>query len=148
MKPTRFRFTIGQVIALIIESAVLFAALRTPFWPAVLAIQVVLAGFAVDRAKGGNGIYGAMIAGAIGLPVSLLAIVGSLHFVDLKRVDIPGFLFILLGGAVVGGSCGMVVGYWAWLHITPFSKAEGASQRADDPIGSIVQPSEAGGRRP
>ena len=57
-----FQFTLKQLVALIVALAIVFALLRAPFGPLLLAIGVVLAGFAVDRARGGSGFRGGILA--------------------------------------------------------------------------------------
>ncbi len=111
MRPSRFRFTLGQLITLIAVSAVAFAVLRTPFWPFVLAIAPVMPGFAIDRARGGPGVIGAMLAGAI----TFVVIGGVLFAYDLLysrsiAYDGPAPYFITLVLAIVGLAYGTVVG--------------------------------------
>lgn len=66
MRSTRFRFTLGQLIAFIGLMAVFFFLLTTSHWPITLAIAIVTPGFVLDRRQGGAGILGAMLAGILG----------------------------------------------------------------------------------
>ena len=50
-----FQFTLKQLIALIVAMAIVFALLRAPFGPLLLAIGITLAGFAIDRRSVGRG---------------------------------------------------------------------------------------------
>jgi hypothetical protein len=61
----RFRFTIRQLIALIAICAVAFALLRTPFAFLVIALALVLPGFLIERARGGEGILGGAISASL-----------------------------------------------------------------------------------
>jgi hypothetical protein len=63
------RFTIRQLIGLIVICAVFLALLRTQAGPFILAlvvpIGIVLPGFLIDRARGGEGILGGALAGGV-----------------------------------------------------------------------------------
>jgi hypothetical protein len=114
MRRRRFRFTIGQLIKLIAVSAVLFAVTRTPFWPLALAIGVVLAGFAIDRTKGGWCLVDASLAGAIEFAVLGFAIYFSHSLlIEWRTLDLGELLIVIFVGGVVGTVFVMVAGYWA-----------------------------------
>jgi hypothetical protein len=111
MRRPRLRFTIGQLVTLVAAVAVALAVLRTPVWPIVLAIGPILPGFTMDRARGGAGIVGAMLAGAL----TFVIFGGALFVYDLLSYrsiayDSPAPYFILLALGVAGLACGTVVG--------------------------------------
>ena len=58
-----FQFTLGQLVALIAGMRRRLAVIRLTHWSLLLATVLVLPGFAYDRAKGGSGTLGAMLAG-------------------------------------------------------------------------------------
>jgi hypothetical protein len=82
MKRLRFRLTIWQLVAVVAACAVLFWLLRTPAGLLVLSVVLVLPGFAIDRARGGSGTLGAMLAGAIMMPGCVFAYLAYLYFVS------------------------------------------------------------------
>jgi hypothetical protein len=138
MRLRRYRFAIGQLLKSIAILAVLFAVLRTPFWPLVLAIGLVLTGFTVDRTRGGHGINGGMIARGIGFPVIVFAGgISILLFARPKDLDLPGFLVLIFGGAVVGWSVGAVVGCWACMIVNSFGGPARARPALGESIGWI-----------
>jgi hypothetical protein len=111
MRPPRFRFTLGQLLTLVAVSAVAFAMVRTPFWPLLLAIGPVMPGFAIDRARGGPGIIGAMLGGAITFIVFGVALFAYdlLSHRSITYVG-PAPYFILLVFGLIGLAYGTVVG--------------------------------------
>jgi hypothetical protein len=111
MRPPRFRFTLGQLLTLIAVSAVAFATLRTPFWPLLLAIGTVMPGFAIDRARGGPGILGAMLAGAITFILfGWVLFAYDLMFYRSIAYDGLAPYFISLAFGLIGLAYGTVVG--------------------------------------
>jgi hypothetical protein len=120
MRPRRFRFTIGQLITLIAVSAVLSAVLRTPFWPLLPAIGIVLGGFTVDRATGGRGVEGATAAGLVGFAVFGPLIAVSWDRSITTELGWPGILILsLLIFSPMGIVFGFVVGFSSFwvLHV-------------------------------
>lgn len=113
MKRPRFRFTIGQLIAAVAACAVLFWLLRTPAWPLVIAIVPVLPGFAVDRARGGSGILGAMLAGVIMTTGCGFAFLAYRHraYGPFLAGDPPSILWVTLFLASMGLIWGALVGF-------------------------------------
>lgn len=140
MRRSRFRFTIGQLIVLIAASAIAFAVLRTPFWPFVVAIAPVMPGFAIDRARGGTGVLGAMLAGAI----TFFVIGGSLFAYDLLyyrsiAYDSPAPYFILLVFVAVGFAYGTVVGSVAFGVMLLLGRpVRPVAEPPTEPLGPIV----------
>jgi hypothetical protein len=114
MKPPLFQFTIGQLLKQIAIWAVVFAAIRTHLWPLLLPIGFVLAGFAIDRSRGGPGIRGAIGAGVI--LIMGFGIITLAHdcYSRGMMADIPRRLFgILLILPIMGLAFGFLVGYLA-----------------------------------
>jgi hypothetical protein len=62
----RYQFTLRQLIKLVALAAACFGLLRTPAWPFLLAVALVLPGFAIDRARGDAGVLGSILASMIG----------------------------------------------------------------------------------
>ncbi len=124
MRTLRLRFTLGQHITLIAVLAVLFASLRTPFWPLILALGLILGGFAIDRSRGGLGIDGAMMAGVIGFPA--IGVVIYIVFLILDRFphfSLSEFVAFVLGLAFVGWSLGVVLGCWSLMILRAINRA-------------------------
>jgi hypothetical protein len=142
MRFPRIRFTIGQLIGLVAALAVLFAVLRTPFWPLIPTVAMVLFGFRRDRARGGDGLGGAIIAGIIALPGFFVVV----DFHEIKN-ELLGYgeigpvgvgLSILMVG-VLGVIFGLFVGSVAyWVHYVldelEAYKRTGPDARPDDRI--------------
>jgi hypothetical protein len=139
MKVHRLRFTIGQGITLIAVLAVFFASLRTPFWPLVLALGLILGGFEVDRSRGELGIDGAMIAGVIGSPSIGFVIYGVFHVLDgFQHFSLAEFV-VFLSQLAFGGWClGFVVGCWSFMILCAFNGVPGPSAPGDETPGPIV----------
>jgi hypothetical protein len=115
MQSRRFRFTIGQLIKLVAVSALAFATLRTPIWPIILAIGPIMPGFSIDRARGGPGILGSMLAGVITFVIFGGAVlVYDYYTVRMIAYDSPAPFFILLAFGVGGLAYGTVVGCLAF----------------------------------
>jgi hypothetical protein len=115
MRLHRFRFTIRQLIKLVAVSALTFATLRTPIWPVALAIGLIMPGFSIDRARGGLGIIGSMLAGVITFVVFGGAVlVYDYCTVRMITYDSPAPFFILLAFGVGGLAYGTVVGCLAF----------------------------------
>jgi hypothetical protein len=117
MRFPRFRFTLGQLIKVIACLAFFFALMRTPAGPLILAIVPVVPGFAIDRARGGLGIVGAMLAGLIeslAFGVVLLVYVYIFEHRRLIAFDSPTPIVILLAFGVAGLGWGTLVGLLAW----------------------------------
>jgi hypothetical protein len=85
MQLPRIRFTIRQLLGLIVICAVAFASLRTPFGFVVVAFAFVAPGFLIERSRGGDGVIGggvsaSLIAGGLVMAGSALALaVGPPH---------------------------------------------------------------------
>jgi len=115
MPSRRFRFTIGQLIKLVAVSALAFATLRTPIWPIILAIGPIMPGFSLDRARGGLGILGSMLAGVITFVVFGIAFL-AYDYCSVRMIayDSPAPFFIVLAFGVGGLAYGAVVGCLAF----------------------------------
>lgn len=112
MSLPRLRFTIGQLHKVVAVVAVFLAVLRAHGWPIMPGTGIILVGFAVDRARGGPGIYGAMIAGVIGVPtVILLVYVALLLPVGGRSIDLSNLVLEMFVGGFVGGAVGTALGY-------------------------------------
>jgi hypothetical protein len=156
MKLPRLRFTLGQHIALVAVSAVLFSLLRTPVWPVIIAIVLVLPGFAIDRARGGPRILGAMLAGAIGFLAYGVALCTYLCFFrGLSLFDSPWPFVMILALGMAGLAWGSAVGFWVWIMFGLCGRAVRPGPMHDESIGPIVwrglderrlQQARAGGR--
>ncbi len=116
MRLSPFRCTIWQLTALIAGCAVVFAVIRTPYWSLLPATAVVLPGFAYDRAKGGSGILGAMLGGALTYSCFFLTL-DAYNYLNgedsLFDRQSPGTMITSIG--LLGLSWGVVVGLFAWL---------------------------------
>lgn len=66
MKRPRFQFTIRRLVQLVALAAFGCYLLRVGSWALVVAWLVTLAGFVLDRARGGSGILGSMMVGLLG----------------------------------------------------------------------------------
>ncbi len=159
MRPSRFRFTLAQLIKLIAVSAVAFATLRTPIWPMVLAIGPIMPGFAIDRSRGGPGILGAMLAGLVTFVVFGVALLAYDYcFERTIAYDSPAPFFILLAFAIGGLAYGSVAGCLAFGIMLLLGQAvRPGPEPLTESIGPIVwrgfedrglQHPHAGGREP
>jgi hypothetical protein len=115
MQPHRFQFTLWHLIKLVAVSALAFAMLRTPFWPMILAIGPIMPGFTIDRARGGPGIVGSMLAGVITFVVFAGAVLAYDYYtVRTIAYNSPAPFFILLAFGIGGLAYGTVVGCLAF----------------------------------
>ena len=118
MRLPRFRFTLRQLIKLVAVSAVVFALIRTPAWPFILAFGLILPGFTIDRARGGRGILGATLAGMIGFVgtgMVFYALDWWLSYPE-SNFNPPFAFFVFL--ALMGLIWGLFVGLWARLIVS------------------------------
>jgi hypothetical protein len=141
MQGPLFRFTLGQLIKLIAVLAMFFALLRTPAWPLILAIVPIIPGFALDWSKGGPGLLGSMLAGAIGgLGLGIVILVYS-HLFDGSSSGVAD-LFWLLGGAaylsLMGLAWGVCVGTWLFVIALLLGLRPGAKSSPVEPIARII----------
>jgi hypothetical protein len=140
MRPPRFRFTIGQLVKLVAVSALAFATLRTPLWPMVLAIGPIMPGFTLDRARGGPGIVGSMLAGAITFVVFGMAVLAYDYCtVRVIAYDSPAPFFILLAFVAGGFAYGSVVGCLAFgIMLLRGQAVRPGPEPLSEPLGPIV----------
>jgi hypothetical protein len=118
MKPPRYQLTLHQLMVLVAFCALSFALLATPAAPMIVAISIVLPGIAIDRARGGEGVVGGILAGGFAA-IAFIWFFG--YFIDdrpTRRADpflliFPSLLFLPFGvifGAVVNDLVRMVPG--------------------------------------
>jgi hypothetical protein len=141
MPHPRFRFTLWQLIKVVACLAVFFAMLRTPAWPFFLAIAPIIPGFALDRARGGPGIFGSMLAGLIEfLGLGLAALIYSrFSFVPgVGPIDSPSLLVGAVFLIVLGLAWGVCIGTWLWMIALLLGMGTGAQPSPAQPIGSIA----------
>jgi hypothetical protein len=115
----RYQFTLRQLIKVVVLAALFFAMFRTPAWPFILAIGLVLPGFAIDRGRGGSGILGAILSGMLGF-VGMGTAFYVTEWVLLHRQsnDLPApFPFLAVLG-LMGLAWGLLVGVWAGLVVS------------------------------
>ncbi len=127
MNQPRLRFTLRHLMIAVAVCAVLLALMP---WPLLLVLVPVfgipLGGSALERARGGQGIIGAVTAGAIGFPACGLGVMIYLGIVREVRVfESPAPWFGMIGLGIVGWAWGMLVGTWAWT----ISRLRGAADR-------------------
>ncbi len=103
----RVQFTVGRLLRLIICCAIVFALLRTPFWPLVLTFCLVLLGFLVHRSRGGNGIAGGTFAGCLTVGGFGIAVATQFYLVASPTED----------GAYIGALCATPISLWIGLSV-------------------------------
>jgi hypothetical protein len=154
----RCRFTLGQLIKAIAALAVVLAVIRTPFWPFLPAIGIVLAGFTIDRAGGGTGIGGATMAGFASFVAFGLVILPLVDRSIASELGVPGIAIISLGFlSPMGVVFGFVIGFAAFwvLYVRDAIRQTGTPARSVDcaEVGrgfeddGLLLP-QAGGRQP
>jgi hypothetical protein len=140
MRLPPFRATLGQLLMLVAVSAVAFALLRTPVWPAIPALPPILICFAVERALGGRGVLRAMLGGLltfVGLGVVLFTV--SILAGVSSNWDSPESPFsVLLGLAVFGLLIGASVGGLAFLVLLLLGYRDDHVLPPEEAIGPIV----------
>jgi hypothetical protein len=111
----RFRFALGLLCKLIALCAVAFAALRSPI-AVVLLISVapVLPGFILGRVRGGTGISGGMLSGALtfvgcGIACYIYALLFDRPRGVLGGDALTGFFFLLVMGSIWGIFAGIIL---------------------------------------
>ncbi len=118
MKQPRYQLTLHQLMVLVAFCAISFAMLATAAAPVIVAIWIVLPGIAIDRARGGEGVVGGILAGGFAA-VAFIWFFG--YLIDdgpARRFDpflliFPSLLFLPFGvifGAVVNDLVRMVPG--------------------------------------
>ena len=118
MKPPRYQLTLHQLMVLVAFCALSFALLATAAVLMIVAIWIVLPGIAIDRARGGEGVVGGILAGGFAA-VAFIWFFG--YFIDdrpTRRFDpflliFPSLLFLPFGvifGVVVNDLVRMVPG--------------------------------------
>jgi hypothetical protein len=141
MRVPRFRVTLGQLVKLIAVLAIFFALLRTPAWPLILAIVPIIPGYAIDRAKGGPGLIGSMLAGAIeGLGVGIVTLLSS-HLFYRSSSGFPDLFWLLVGAAylsMIGLAWGVCVGTWLFMIALLLGLRPGADPSPAEPIGRTI----------
>jgi hypothetical protein len=165
MRPFRLQFTIAHILAVVAISALMCFLLSAGLWPVIVVIAIVAPGFFLDRAKGGAGILGAMLAGILGfVGYGIACYVYLYSHGDASRLDIRlGSLLTWLG--LLGLACGAIFGLCAWPICLlagrlnravprPVSKPEGSQLETRGPtvrygyVDRGLQHPRAGGRRP
>ena len=139
MKWPRFRLTLFQIMALVAICAVLLSTIPPAIWLLVPAILIVIPGFTIDRARGGPGIVGAMVAGVVGFLGFGIAILTYLClFRGLKVFDSPAPFVMTLALGIAGLAWGAVVGFWAWMILGLMGKGVRSGPVEGESIGPIV----------
>jgi hypothetical protein len=120
-----FQVSLRQSMKWVALCAGLFAMMRTPAWPMVLTTAPVVLGFAIDRARGGAGILGAVLAGIVEFVGIGLAFYVYTYFVfhpeggtgkDISNGLPPVFVAVVFLAAI-GVVWGLMVGPWLWLIV-------------------------------
>lgn len=116
----RLRLTLGQLIKLVALLAVGFAVVRTPFGPLVLGGGIILVGFAIDRAHGGAGFRGGILASVLGYGcLGLFQRVTHQFLFDAPSAPTFGAtLFGLMLYIIVGAIVGFAVSLPAWMVLS------------------------------
>jgi len=134
----RYQFTLRQLIKLVALAAVCFAIFRTPAWPILVAVGLVLPGFAIDRARGGAGLLGAILAGMIGFVG-----IGITFFVYARLVrhqpydDLPLLFPVLVFFGLMGLIWGFFVGVWTGLIVFLIHRRSGPEPSQSESCGPI-----------
>jgi hypothetical protein len=139
MRLPRFRFTLGQLIKLIACLAILFAVLRAPLGPFILVIGFILAGFAIDRARGGAGFRGGILASVLahlGLAAFQLA-TRQFLFADPSARGLVGILLGLSAYVIMGSIWGVAVSIPAWMVVSVNESWSGPELQTDESCGPI-----------
>lgn len=113
----RPRFTLAWLMLAVALLAIALAGLRSPFWPIVPPIEIILIGFAIDRSRGGSGIRGAMIGGIVGFAGVALGCVAIALLTATGPSSQPrsplAVLVAVLASGLFGWGVGMAVGIGA-----------------------------------
>jgi hypothetical protein len=139
MRLPSFRFTIGQLIALIAALAMFLAVLRAPMGPLILVIGITLAGFAIDRSRGGAGFRGGSLASILahlGVGVFQLRAAQSL-FADPSARGLVRILLDLSAYVIVGWIWGVAISAPAWLVVSVNQSWRGPEPPADESFGPL-----------
>jgi hypothetical protein len=107
MRLPRYHFTIRSLLLLVAGCAVVLAMIRSPFGFLVVAFGAVIPGFALERAKGGDGILGGALSACLcagGLAIVVFS--RAYYHLDLGDaiVQFIAFLFCVLLVAFVCGA--------------------------------------------
>jgi hypothetical protein len=112
MNRPRIRFTLRQMMIAIAICAGLLAVSRLPrLMVLLLMIGIPLGGYVVDRRRGGEGIRGAMLAGALAYPAGCFLV--RTFFQEDPREFLPPLLDVsvrLIFGLLWGGAIGLCAG--------------------------------------
>jgi hypothetical protein len=152
MKPPRYQLTLHQLMVLVAFCAISFALLATAAAPVIVAIWIVLPGIAIDRARGGEGVVGGILAGGFAA-VAFIWFFG--YLIDdgpARRFDpflliFPSLLFLPFGvifGAVVNDLVRIVPGL---LKRTRSSTNEGRTTPEGTGLTSNARPINIAGER-
>lgn len=129
-----FQFTLKQLCALIVALAIVFALLRAPFGPLLLAIGITLTGFAIDRTRGGSGFRGGILACVlVHLGVGLFQLANRQFIFADPSVD--GLVRILRGLSFyvfVGSIWGIAVSVPAWMIVSVNQSWRGPEAETDE----------------
>ena len=119
---SKFQFSLRQLVKWVALCAVFFAMMRTLPWPIILATALVFPGFAIDRAGGGAGILGAVLAGVVEfIGIGLAFYVCTYLFFNPEGITgkdiyngLPPVFVSVVFLAVMGLAWGLMVGLWLW----------------------------------
>jgi hypothetical protein len=115
----RVRFTIRSLLKVTACCAALLAVLRTPMAPFVLIMLFIVAGFVIDRTRGGSGIAGAALFGGLASFGTGIVACASVHFLGDPTVFTVGGLGLFFFSLVVAGALlGALLGTVLWLAVT------------------------------
>jgi hypothetical protein len=104
-----------------------------------LAVGLILVGLAIDRARGGLGIDGAMLAGAIGFPCVGAAFgVVLLIFGGFRHLSLAEFAVMVFFLGVVGWGMGVIVGCWTVMIIRALDRVIRPRSSNDGPLGHVT----------
>jgi hypothetical protein len=134
-----FQFTLRQHSTLIVALAIVFALFRAPFGPLLLATVITLTGFAIDRARGGSGFRGGILACVlVHLGVGVVQLVNrQFIFADPSVQGLAGILLGLSYYVFVGSILGIAVSVPTWMIVSVNQPWRGPEPETDESFGSI-----------
>jgi hypothetical protein len=136
-----FRFTLGQLLKMIAVLAVFLALLRMPFGPPIVVIALVVAGFAIDRARGGAGFRGGILTSVVvHLAIGLLGrVTHEFLFEDPSRLTFQATLVGLMYYALIGWIWGVAVSTPCWLLASVRLSWNDEEPGGRDPVGRSTE---------
>jgi hypothetical protein len=139
MSLRRLRFTIRQLMLLIVALAIFLAVLRMTGSAVVAATGFVLIGFFIERHRQGPGIYGGTMGGGIlFLGVGIYLCLQSYLFPVPNAVDYVGPFITLAGLFAEGLTWGLMVSSAFYFILKSTKRYFDRRPLADDSCGSIV----------